>query len=308
MTPTLVTFPGGSLVERATVRSATLRPSPDTGATTGAGPSTGPDAAPGGREDRLLVVTDRTPFHPVDPGWPDQGPDRGILAHGDRRAPVLDCVIGATDGHALFVGSEIPVRRGEPGWSFVVVHVLAAATLEVVAGDEVTLTVDAGHRAALSAGHTGCHLAALALNAALAGRWRKTPRPDGLGRPDFDGTAIVTSRIEPFGSVDEYRLGRSLRRSGFDPAGLADELPAVAAAVDATLAGWVAAGGAVRVETAGPALTDRREWVCELPDGIARIPCGGTHVTALADLGSVRVTLDLAADGQQLTMRTTVGR
>lgn len=287
MTPTLVTFPGGSLRERATVQSATRRSDPDAG-------------------DRLLVVTDRTPFHPVDPGWPDQGPDRGTLGHGDRRAEVLDCVIGATDGGTLSVGADVPGRRGEPGWSFVVVHVLAPDELDLAAGAEVTLVVDAGPRAALSAGHTGCHLAALALNAALAGRWRKAPRPDGLGRPDFDGAAIVTSRIEPFGSVDEYRLGRSLRRSGFDPAGLAGDLPAVVAAVNATLAGWVAAG-AVRVEVAGPALADRREWVCELPDGTARIPCGGTHVGGLAELGAVRVTLELSADGQQLTMRTAVG-
>lgn len=284
MTPTLVTFPSGSLTERARVRSVSV----DNG--------------------RRLVVTDRTPFHPIDPGWPDQGPDRGTLDLAGRSATVVDCLVGATDGTTLFVGADVPVRRGEPGWSFVVVHVMDAGASDLVAGDEVTLTVDADHRAALSAGHTGCHLAALALNAALAGRWRKTPRPDGLGRPDFDRAAIVSSRIEPFGSVDEYRLGRSLRKAGFDPAGLADDLPALTDAIDATLAGWVAAGGAVRVETAGPALTDLREWVCELPDGTARIPCGGTHVTGLTHLGSVRVSLALSDDGQGLTMRTEVGR
>ena len=64
----------------------------------------------------------------------------------------------------------------------------------------------------------------------------------------------------------------------------------------------------MRIDANGPGLTDRREWVCELPDGTARIPCGGTHVTTLAELGSVRVTLELGTDGQQLTMRTAVGR
>ena len=288
MTHTVVTFPNGSVTERATVLLATRRP----------------DTVDG---DRLLVVTDRTPFHPVDPGWPDQGPDLGTLDHGARSADVVDCVIGATDGTTLFVGPRIPVRRGEPGWSFVVVHVVDTGAPDLLAGDQVTLTVDAGHRAALSAGHTGCHLAALALNAALAGRWRKAPRADGLGRPDFDGAAIVSSRIEPFGAVDEYRLGRSLRKSGFDPAGLADDLPALTGAINTALAGWVAAGGSVRVETSGPALTDRREWVCELPDGTARIPCGGTHVTGTAELGTVRVALELSDDGQRLTMRTTTG-
>ncbi|WP_395728378.1 metal-dependent hydrolase [Nakamurella sp.] len=283
MTDTLVTFPSGSLTERATVRFVDV----DSG--------------------RQRVLTDRTPFHPVDHGWPDQGPDRGTLDRGGRSAAVLDCVVGATDGTDLFVGADVPVRRGEPGWSFVVVHTVDAGVLELAAGDEVTLTVDGEYRAALSAGHTGCHLAALALNAALAGRWRKTPRTDGLGRPDFDGAAIVSSRIEPFGSVDEYRLGRSLRKSGFDAAGLADELPALTAAVNATLAGWVGTGGAVRVETAGPALIDRREWVCELPDGTARIACGGTHVTGLTELGAVGVSLELGDEGQRLTMRTATG-
>ena len=66
----------------------------------------------------------------------------------------------------------------------------------------MVLTVDAAHRAALSAGHTGCHVAALALNAALAGRWRKPGRADGLGHPDFDQLAIVSSRIEPDGAID----------------------------------------------------------------------------------------------------------
>jgi alanyl-tRNA synthetase len=291
MRPTLVTFPTGSLSERATVRSVTVE------------------------NGRRWVVTDRTPFHPVDSRWPDQGPDRGTLDLAGRSAAIVDCLIGATDDTTLFVGADVPVRRGEPGWSFVVVHVLDGpdgderrAALDLAPGDEVRLTVDAGHRAALSAGHTGCHLAALALNAALAGRWRKTPRLDGLGRPDFDRAAIVSSRIEPFGSVDEYRLGRSLRKAGFDPSTLADDLPALADAVNATLAGWVAAGGAVRVETAGPALTDLREWVCELPEGTPRIPCGGTHVTGLDRLGSVRASLVLSGDGQELIMRTAVGR
>jgi alanyl-tRNA synthetase len=283
-TETLVTFPTGSLTERATLQSVT------------------------DRDGHRYLVTDRTPFHPVDHGWPDQGPDRGTVTIGAATAEVLDCVLGATDGAAMHLASGIPVRRGEPGWTFVVVHALDPDALDPAEGEEVTLAVDAGHRAALSAGHTGCHLAALALNAALAGRWRRTSRMDSLGGPDFDGSAIVSSRIGRYGSVDEYRLGRSLRKSGFDPAGLVEDLPALADTVNATLAGWIATGGRVRVETKGRGLTDLREWVCELPEGTARIPCGGTHIGDIGDLGVVRVALDLDESGQQLTMRTAVGR
>ena len=52
-------------------------------------------------------------------------------------------------------------------------------------------------------------------------------RPRGRARrPDFDGIAIASSRIEPDGSVDRYRLNKSLRRAGFDTASLADDLGA----------------------------------------------------------------------------------
>ncbi len=191
-TDTVVTFPSGSLTERSTVRWVEAR------------------------DDRLLVLTDRTPFHPEDPNWPDQGSDDGTLTDGSRTV-AADCRLGATDGSVLHVGVDIPVRRGAPGWAFVVVHSIDRGTLDPADGDEVTLTVDADRRGALSAGHTGCHLAALALNAALAGRWRKPAGQDSLGHPDFDRAAITSSRVEPFGSVDEYRIGRSLRRSGFHP-------------------------------------------------------------------------------------------
>ncbi|MEV4803712.1 metal-dependent hydrolase [Nonomuraea sp. NPDC049421] len=237
-----------------------------------------------------------TPFHPLDHTWPDQPADRGTLGG----LPVLDCVTGAADGSGeILLGPAIPVRRGAEGWEWLVVHVTSAP---LPVGEEVDLEVDREHRTALSAGHTACHLAALALNAVLADRWRKEARPDSLGNPDFDQAAITSSRIEPHGSVDVYRLGKSLRKKGFS----AEDLdPAqVAAQVNELLARWVAAGAPVRVEVPGPELTARRTWHCSLPEGEASIPCGGTHLTRTSELGRVSVALTL--DDAALTMRTTV--
>ena len=259
-------------------------------------------------DDRTLLLTDITPFHPVDPRWPDQGPDKGTVSAGTVTVEVLDCVIGATDGSGLFVGDAVPVRRGEPGWAFVVVHDVTAAAVDLREGDRVSLAVDAAHRLALSSGHTGCHVAALALNAALAGLWRKPVSTDGLGHPYFDQLAIVSSRILPEGSVDRYRLGKSLRKKGFDPAGLAGELPELADAANALLAGWVASGAPIVVHTHGPALTDLREWVCALPEGTQRIPCGGTHLGSLAEVEAVTVELAVDEDAGELTMTTAVRR
>ncbi|HKH07660.1 MAG TPA: metal-dependent hydrolase, partial [Agromyces sp.] len=84
------------------------------------------------------------------------------------------------------------------------------------------------------------------------------------------------------------------------------ELDRLATSVDATLAAWLTAGAAVRIEREGDRLTDRRSWVCELPDATARISCGGTHVGSLAELGAVHVSFELGDDAGTpvLTMTT----
>ncbi|WP_104199872.1 metal-dependent hydrolase [Cryobacterium sp. Y29] len=259
-------------------------------------------------DGRFAVLLDATCVHPVDAGWPDQGPDLALLHHGAAFWPVEDCIVGATDGSTLYIGDDIPVAKGTPGWAFVVVHVVDATGLN--AGDTVTVEVDDGLRDATSAGHTSCHLASLALNDALSGRWKKEVRPDALGAPDFDGLAIDESLIGPNASVDTYRLGKSLRKKGFSVDGLAEALASVEATVNATLAGWVGTHAEVRIDRDGYLLTDRRYWVCELPDASVRIPCGGTHVTSLGTLGAVTVTLTLHdLNGTDvLTMNTSATR
>ena len=251
-------------------------------------------------EAGLGVVHDRTALHAVDAGWPDQPADRGTLAGH----PVIDAIVGATDGGEIFVGRDIPVRKGTEGWSFVVVHVLAPDA-PVNVGDEVQVTVDEGYRAALSAGHTACHLASLALDAALADAWTKEVAPDALGQPDFEGNACESSRIHEHGSVDMYRVGKSLRKKGFDVTAL-DDLDGLAARANAQLAGWLASDAGIRIDRDGDGLGDRRRWVCELPGGDAVIPCGGTHLTSLAELSIVTVSFERAdvEGGVALTMHT----
>lgn len=259
-----------------------------------------------GVAEGLAVLLDRTAAHPVDTAWPDQGPDRGVLRAGGEEFELTGCVVGATDGSALFVGDDIPVKKGTEGWAFVVVHVLPPDA--ALGSDDAEIEVDADHRAALSRGHSACHLASLALNRALAGSWTKEHRADALGAPDFDAVACESSRIEEDGSVDLYRVGRSVRRSGFAPEVLGD-LGAIETAVNMSLEAWTAAPAPIRIETEGDRLTDRRFWVCELPDGTARIPCGGTHARSLDELTGARVRLEPRdLDGAVgFTMATTLG-
>ncbi|MGD8195516.1 metal-dependent hydrolase [Herbiconiux sp. P18] len=254
-------------------------------------------------DGRVAVLLGSTPFHPVDPTWPDQGPDRGMLVTAEAEHPVIDCRVGATDGDELHLGERLPVRLGTEGWAFVVAHIVDAGS-DLAEGTAVTAVVDAGHRRALSEGHTLCHLASLALNRALAGFWSKEVATDALGSPDFDQTAIASSSIRAHGSVDVYRLGKSLRKKGFDSARLSTELDAVAEAVQVTLAGWVAGDAEVAIRRESPELSARRTWWCGLPEGEAAIPCGGTHVERLGALEHPSIVLELDDEGTALTMTT----
>ena len=317
---TLVTFPSGATEGASAVLAVMPLPSvTESGAAAPAatGPATHDTVEPAAESAAVPtagcvgLVVDTTPFHPVDHTWPDQPGDSGTVLVDGVAYPVLDCVTGAVGPEGEFaLGADIPVRRGEESWSWLVVHVLEAEpALESAVGSQALLRVDAARRRALSAAHTGCHLTALALNEALAGRWNRAPgREDAFGRPDFDSIAMDSSRMDEHASTDRYRIGKSLRKKGFDPQGLAEALPQLAEAVNARLAGWIAADAPVRVELVGTEksakLTARRAWVCELPEGTASIFCGGTHLDRLGELAGLHCSLSLSEDGTELVAVT----
>ena len=275
---TLVTFAGGALVGSGTVQRVEHS-----------------DAG------QAVVVVTETPFHPIDHTWPDQPGDTGTC--GD--AVVTDCVMAAVGPTGeLIIGHDIPVKRGEAGWSWHVGHCMAQASAPEV-GDVVDLGVDAERRRALSAAHTACHLAAFAMNRVAAELWRKEAPRDSLGAPNLDQLAMQRSVMDVTGSTDEYRLGKSLRKKGFDAVAFAEQLPKVEESVNQLLAAWVATGAHVLVDDGGDRrLTGRRQWVCELPEGRAALPCGGTHLHRLDEFDSVEVTYELQPDNGGVVMRT----
>jgi alanyl-tRNA synthetase len=256
--------------------------------------------------DGPVVIVDVTPFHPVDHSWPDQPGDTGHLSG----VPVVDTRMAALgpDG-AVRVGIDIPARRGESGWTWLVAHLLRGTAPSP--GFTVTLEVDAERRADLSSSHTACHLAALAMNHASAEFWRqdKELRRDSLGSPDLDQVAMVSSVMDREGSTDTYRFGKSLRKKGFDAAAFTAALPDVVESVEAQLARWISSAAVVKVEDDGDRrITGRRRWTCALPEGVGEMSCGGTHLTRLDQLAAIDVHYSVAEDATGMTVRTTPRR
>ena len=249
-----------------------------------------------------LVVTDRSPFHPVSLSWPDQPGDRGWLICGANRSRVLDSREGLLNQRTrvLSVGEEArALKRSDPDLTSVVLHVTEAAPTTKA----VTLEVDATFRAALSLQHTGVHLAALALNRVASGFWSKDPQdPDSIGAPNLDKAAVTRSEISEEASTDHYRLGKSLRKKGFDAATFLSDLPARATEMNEALRGLLATPAPIQISPAEGPLADRRLWSTRLYGADIAMPCGGTHLTDLAELTEVMVSMAPTEDG--FVMRT----
>jgi alanyl-tRNA synthetase len=299
----LVTYPAGSTAESSTVAAVTRV------------------------DGQVLFAVSRTPCHPESPRWPDQPEDRATLyANGTqtsvqvREGWLLGTELGSGDppeeGHPR--GTELdpsapprldpsappqeaPLARPEQAIPCVLHSVPVQAAPAV--GEEVTLRVDESYREALSRSHSRCHVVSLALNAALKEAWRKDPPArDSLGSPDFDKLAIVSSRIDEQGSLDTYRIGRNLRKSGFSVEALSDP-DGLAEAVRDLARGWLLSSPAIAVTPGECPLQERRTWRCELPAGTASFPCGGTHPSRLEPDENLEVAISWSPGERRLRMR-----
>ncbi|WP_111765441.1 metal-dependent hydrolase [Nakamurella deserti] len=251
-------------------------------------------------EPALGVVLDTTAAHPLSPTWPDQPADAGVLVTARGERALLDVRQGVLTPEGLLL--DAPRAEG----AAVVVHVVDG-TASVALGETVTVAVDTVARRALSLAHSACHLNALALDAVLVPYWNKpVPQTDSLGHPAFDQLAIQSSRLSPHRAVDVYRLGKSLRKKGFDASRLAGELAAVTGAHAALLQHWVAADAPLHVEAGDGTLAARRAWCCVLDDTEVVIPCGGTHAASTGELAGIHATYRLAETLDELVVTTTL--
>lgn len=262
------------------------------------------------QDGQTYIVVRETPFHPVSHIWPDHPADRGTISFGEHEHCVADCQVGAVEHESgtLYVGKSIPVKRDTEGWSFVVVHCLSGSEVDLSVGNVVSLNVDKEYQQSLSRGHSAGHIAFLALNKVLAqSYWRKdADRKDPLGHFDFNSYAQESSFVTPDRCDDMYRLGKTLRKRGLNTADVFAELPDIEAKVNLQVAEWLSMESTISMRLDGESLTDSRYWQWQLPEhDVVVIPCGGSHISSMAELGSISVSL-LQKDAQNIEMHTYV--
>ena len=260
---------------------------------------------------KTAIIVAETPFHPVDHYWSDQPGDKGIIKVNSNEYVVEQCLTAAVKqgSEQLFFDQDIPVKRDDPEWFYLVAHIIDKQDVSRdLVGSEATLEVDKNYRQALSKAHSICHLASLALNKVAVPYWKKEfERQDSLGNNDLDGVAIIESRVSAEGSVDRYRVGKSLRKKGFAAAEFFENLTEVANKIQQQLLSWSVEPIRITVNPAASYLTDKREWSCVLPDGTAKIFCGGTHLPEITqqDLGDIKILLHRENDEPVFTMKIT---
>ncbi len=264
------------------------------------------------KEDERVaaVITAETPFHPVDHKWPDQPGDTGTISISGASFAVLDTVVvGCAEGTGqLRFEGDLP-KRSTPGWWWCVAHLISleAGKPNDLLHQRVDLSVDGEKRLHLSAGHTASHLFSFAFNWHTRRFWRRpAPQLDSVGNPNLDQLAIQSSRIRPNESIDHYRFGKTLFKSGFDSTAFLSALESTTHDVNRTVQEWIGRGGRISIECASSTLNARREWACDLPIGAARMLCGGTHLNDLSQLSSAMVRIERIAGVDEIRARTHV--
>lgn len=260
-------------------------------------------------DDLVIVATNNTPFHPVDHSWPDQPADEGTITVLGEIFDVQDVITLAKnlESGKIYRSEDIPVRTGKDGWAFVVGHIIKKPTefnTSDLIGQKATLAVDESYRNRLNASHTACHLMALALNKSTTHLWNGDVDLDSLGNPHFDKLAIMDSQITTEKSIDKYRLGKPVITENFDSDKFLGEVNQIESEINKQISEWQASGAEIHMEVPSPYLDSFRKWKCDLSDGKAVIPCGGTHLSSLDELSEVTVSIQVSPEEPGITVQT----
>ncbi|WP_192254671.1 alanine-tRNA synthetase second additional domain-containing protein [Mesorhizobium caraganae] len=92
-------------------------------------------------------------------------------------------------------------------------------------------------------------------------------------------------------------MGKSLKKKGFDRDGFLNNLETVGVEINGTIHRRLETNTLVSLTPSEGLLDGIRQWRCNLDGAEVVIPCGGTHVERLSEIGDVKITLAPSEDG-----------
>lgn len=281
---TTVTYPGGAIKARSTIEDIVQRPSKD---------------------HALGIVAKVTCMHPRDFRWPDQPADRGSLLVDGQLIPVSDTVKARVTEDGYQVDKDISLQRGkESSEAVLVVMHCIDDDVGVSTGDEVEINVDPEYRFSISSGHSASHLLTLGLNEVLSTYWKKTPQIDENGFPAFTEMTLSNSQISEFSCQDTFRIGKSLKKKGFDADLLWQSLPDIEMKLNEFIDTIVADDNAKAfMEPSECPINEHRKWHLEANRSYTK-SCGGTHLKDFSQISNIRV--ELSQGDQELIAKAVV--
>jgi|GEM_PF-184852 len=265
------------------------------------------------------LVLEETPVHPRDFRWPDQPRDKARFSLHDldlkdsnqSSFPLIDAVkiLYTTQGYLIDTDIKYSQKEMPEDAYLVVGHCIDASQIDIdniqaLKGQNLAVIVDESQRAAYSTGHSIGHLFSFALNEILSPYWRKPVPTDARGFQDFVSLSLDESKVSNFSTTDKYRLGKSLRKSGFNTADMLAQLPQIMGTIETTLAQWLALQPIAWIESQGLGLGDSRVWHCTIGSESLSMFCGGTHLKSFADIQKIDIKYNF--DAQLKTLAVTV--
>lgn len=264
------------------------------------------------KDSMFAVVTDISPFHPVNYSWEDQPSDSGRMIIEDRSIDIVKTVISASDRYSNEIVYHHDIKgfiqdRNPGNIDFGIAHfIFTDDSILTKSGAMISLEVNQLYRNKLSLAHSACHLMALALNKVTAEYWKKNIANDSLGNPDLDNLAIVRSKITALSSKDIFRLGKSIRKKGLDTQSILSDINQLAEKIEKTVNQWILSGGEITLSSNNDNVISKKTWHCRIEGKEVSIPCGGTHVKNISEIKRVKVEAEKSLAQPEITLYTSV--
>ncbi|WFQ78470.1 hypothetical protein PXH59_12115 [Xenorhabdus sp. SF857] len=253
-----------------------------------------------------IVITSNSPFYPKNYKWGDQKSDIGVIVLNNQAVNIVKTYTAVIIDSMIYIDHDIPKKLNIED-KLIPAHYLESLNgleCQSIVGAKVKLSVDAEVRHKISAAHSMAHFMSLALNKVTNKYWNKDYDKDSLENYNLDKAAIFKSSISELKSIDTYRLGKSLKKKGFDKASFLESIVSINEEINLILKNWLVTGSEIRVEYTSQDIGSLRLWKSTVENRPVVIPCGGTHIKNTEEIQDIKVEIKPEESDEYIVITT----